>query len=87
MEELERIEKYLIKHNIYPEYIVEHTSDWKFKPVKDALYIMINGDWKHDHLRCNWLMNDLNYDDRGECVIGDEDSDFYTAVHAYVLLK
>ena len=78
MEELERIEKYLNDHDIYPEYIDKDVLN------KKLVYVQINwGDWKHEHLYCSYLMNELGYIDCGEETTEENSSDCYSALHYY----
>lgn len=78
MEELERIEKYLNEHDVYPEYVDEDVLN------KKLIYVQINwGDWKHEHLYCSYLMNELGYDDCGEETTEENGSDCYSALHYY----
>lgn len=56
------------------------------------VYVHISdGDWKHDHLRCKWLVNQF-LDDKGlitkdyiEKEIGNSDSDTYSAEHIWYI--
>ena len=78
MDELERIEKYLNDHDVYPEYV---DSD-----ILDAKKIMVqinHGDWKHEHLYCNVLMDRLGYINCGESTTEEDGSDCYSALHYY----
>ena len=56
---------------------------------------IMEGDWKHDHARTDYLISDLlgNYDNieitnMGEELIGDEtDGDWYSAKHRYMIIR
>lgn len=77
MEELERIEKYLNDHTVYPEYVNYGFTD-------DTIRVQINrGDWKHEHLYCTYLMKELGYADCGEETTEENGSDCYSALHYY----
>ena len=77
MEDIEKsIEKYLNDHYIYPTFV----EDWG----DDQVRIQIdNGDWKHEHLYCTFLMKELGYEDYGEDVTEEDGSDTYSATHTY----
>jgi hypothetical protein len=50
--------------------------------------VEIEGDWKHDHLRADYLMNDYFSDDlvqTEEDVLEDSDNDSYESRHIYVI--
>lgn len=44
---------------------------------------IIDGDWKHDHLRCDFLMRNLDYSKLDEVITEDDGSDVYSSVHYY----
>jgi hypothetical protein len=55
---------------------------------KDNSFIDVNiewGDWKHDHLCCDKLMEELGYTLDNECVTDEDGSDCYSSTHTYVL--
>lgn len=74
-EEERRIQTYLDDHDLWGE--VE---------VNDGVaYVEINwGDWKHEHLRCEYLMNDLGYQQDYVEVTEEDGSDCYSAIHTYI---
>ena len=45
--------------------------------------MVTNGDWKHQHLRLKWLMDEFGYDHVCE-YIDSSDDDCYTAEHIFV---
>lgn len=50
--------------------------------------VEIEGDWKHDHLRADYLMNDYFSDDlvkTREDILEDSDDDSYESCHIYVI--
>lgn len=52
----------------------------------NTIYIDINwGDWKHDHLCCDKIMENEGYR-LIDTKIGDADGDCYSATHTYVKL-
>ena len=58
-----------------------------------VLAVEINwGDWKHEHLRCNWLMEEwAKLNNRiivvgGEEVTEEDGSDTYSAIHKYAIV-
>ena len=60
--------------------------DW-YKPdvnSDDAVTVEINnGDWKHDHLFCDDLMEAIDFGLEEEILINDSDSDCYSANRIY----
>ena len=42
------------------------------------------GDWKHEHLRCDYLMEDLGYRELSTEVTEEDGSDCYSAIHRYI---
>lgn len=47
--------------------------------------ILINGDWKHDHLCADhWMSEEFGFDLIDSKVVGDSDSDDYEAYHVYL---
>ena len=45
--------------------------------------IIENGDWKHDHLRLNYIMSKNNYKLIKEEKIGTSDEDSYSSTHYF----
>ena len=75
MEEIRRIDKKLSEAHLYAE-IYEHAP---------FVYVDIeHGDWKHDHMRCDYLMKQLGYRAIDEKVTYADGSDNYSATHVYV---
>lgn len=73
-EEYEKIEKTLFEKNVYGEI------------YQNEKYICISiehGDWKHEHLRCDYLMNKLGYQLIDEQVTFEDGSDNYSSIHIY----
>lgn len=74
LEEERRIQKYLDDHELWGEVSVDD----------DTVYVEINwGDWKHEHLRCEYLMNKLGYSQEYVDVTEEDGSDCYSAIHTY----
>ena len=47
--------------------------------------MLINGDWKHDHLSADhWMSEEFGFDLIDSRVVGDSDSDDYEAYHVYL---
>ena len=42
------------------------------------------GDWKHDHARCDYLMDQLGYGFISAVETEEDGSDCYSAIHNYV---
>ena len=55
-------------HNILP--VIKVNIEW--------------GDWKHDHLRCDYLMEQLGYMSAGVQTTETDGSDCYSAIHRYL---
>ena len=82
------IYKYLAEHQIYPEDGSVNNSQIMSKNFFD-IELTIDGDWKHDHIYCNKLIEKW-IDDKGyelvgssEEEIGDSEDDSYEAVHIW----
>ena len=41
------------------------------------------GDWKHDHWRCDWLMEEVGAKSTGVNITEEDGSDCYSAIHYY----
>jgi hypothetical protein len=79
------IESYLSDNHVW---VVAVYSD--YDKGKDVLEISveIDGDWKHDHLRADYLMSDYFSDDlvrTGEDMLDESDDDSYESRHIYVI--
>lgn len=73
---IEEIETYLNDNEMYPDCIYENEGN--------NIEIEINdGDWKHDHFRCQYLMTKLGYKQLDVMVTEESDSDCYSAIHIY----
>lgn len=46
--------------------------------------IDVTGDWKHDHIFTDQLMESIGYTLMGETITDSDDSDYYSAIHSYV---
>jgi hypothetical protein len=44
---------------------------------------IIDGDWKHDHGRCEYLMSKAGYIHQETIIIEEDGSDSYSAIHRY----
>lgn len=71
---IQKIFKHLAERKLYPNDISEHEG---------FIYIDIDGDWKHDHLRCDWLMKELGMLKYDEQETWTDGSDYYGSVHIY----
>ena len=73
------------------EQIRKHLEDNKLfadeiRLYDDAVEVDISwGDWKHEHLRCNFLMSELGCENWGEATTEEDGSDCYSATHVYKL--
>jgi len=83
------IEKELHKY-IYSNKVF--TNDISMLPGNEIV-INLKGDWKHDHLRLDHLVqqfcnnNGFMLKDKSMDVIHDDGSDFYTADHYYKIVE
>lgn len=69
------IEKTLYNEKLYVDY-VEYNNG--------IVDIHISwGDWKHEHLRCDYIMEQLGYTCFSESVTEEDGSDCYSALHRY----
>ena len=79
------IERYLSDNHVW---VVAVYSDCdKDKNVLD-ISVEIDGDWKHDHLRADYLMSDYFSNDlvrTGEDMLDESDDDSYESRHVYVI--
>lgn len=51
---------------------------------ENGVYVEISyGDWKHDHLRCDYLMKTMGYKLKEEKVTRQDSSDCYDSIHIY----
>ena len=75
-EEMIKIEKHLAENGICAEvYKAEHD---------DEVCVEINdGDWKHEHLRCDYLMEQMDYMFLDSKVTEEDGSDTYSAIRTY----
>lgn len=81
--DFEKIYKYLNDNKIYPEEIWNSHDD-----LHDIDRIVVSirwGDWKHEHLRCDWLMSELGYIKDGVVETEEDGSDCYSADHYYIM--
>ena len=44
------------------------------------------GDWKHDHLRLEWIMEENDFRQIGEVTTEEDGSDCYSAIHTFIYL-
>lgn len=74
---LKEIKRYLNENGIHPDVIYAHDSD--------ILEIeIIDGDWKHEHIRCRNLMATAGYVQQDIVTTEEDGSDCYSAIHRYV---
>ena len=76
LDEQRKIYKYLNDNKLYP-YDVD-VWDGEVRVYIDW------GDWKHEHLRCKYLMSELGYQFVDEEVTEEDGSDTYSSIHTYV---
>ena len=73
--ELDRIKKYLDEHRLNCEIEPFYTQ---------ILITILWGDWKHEHMRCDYLMSELGYRVNSVETIETDGSDCYSAVRHYI---
>lgn len=71
---IQQLQNYLKEHNIYA--LVEEFNN---QFIIDIDY----GDWKHDHLYLQLLMNELHYTLVDKVITSSDDSDCYSATYYY----
>lgn len=49
-----------------------------------AICVSIHGDWKHEHLRMDYLMRQIGYDLYTEEVTESDGGDWYESTHTYL---
>ena len=72
-EDINRIFK---ENNLYYDYFILSNNEMIGIIVED-------GDWKHDHLRLNYIMSKNNYIFIKENEIGTSDDDSYSSTHYF----
>lgn len=78
--EIERVQRTLRLHNM-PSYEINQPEDGR---------IEINiwrGDWKHDHLLCDRILEELGYRKDEEIMLEKGNSDSYSSTHVYIRNK
>ena len=80
-----KLDEILRENELYTDFINVYEKDTKY-PFK-AVEIQINGDWKHEHLRLDYIMKKLGYIFLNKEVIGDSDGDWYVGKHLYTKLE
>lgn len=74
--EYERIGDKMIDWNVYGELEIDRETD-------NVMIEIFWGDWKHDHLMCDWMMKELGYELLTAIVTQEDGSDCYSAVRVY----
>lgn len=70
-------------------YLAEHDLWVNVYPMMDGRVICVDvkeGDWKHEHLRTDFLMKELGYTKLYEEEYGDDlyQDDCYSSIHKYI---
>ena len=79
------IDKYLSDNKVWVESVY---SDYDKDKNIVEISVEVDGDWKHDHLRADYLMNKYfseDLEESGETEIGESDDDSYYSLHTYVI--
>lgn len=72
----ERVEKTLQDANVWADVYPAHG-------MKDICVEINHGDWKHDHLRTAWLLENMGAVHVSEKVTEEDGSDCYSAIHTF----
>ena len=76
---LAKVEDVLQSNNMHYEYY--------WSPSRGCVVVDIDrGDWKHDHLRLEWLMEENDFRQIGEVTTEEDGSDCYSAIHTFIYL-
>lgn len=76
-ETLIKIEKALDEAQIWYEYVQNSSISVKL------IEILVEGDWKHDHMYADQILNRLGFTKINEELCEDSDSDSYSSIHRY----
>ena len=79
-EETDKVREALKKKELYFDEVAVYTEGPHLYAVIDIEW----GDWKHDHLYCDYLMKQLGYLVLGATVTEEDGSDCYSAVRRYL---
>ena len=80
-----KIDKYLSDNKVWVESVY---SDYDKDKNIVELSVEVDGDWKHDHLLADYLMNKYFSEDlshTGEDILEESDDDSYYSRHTYVI--
>jgi len=77
----ERIDDYLRKNGMYADV----RPYWDDLPVVDVEIHW--GDWKHEHLRTKWLMEEIGVQLIQTIVTEENGSDCYSAIHQFYVTE
>ena len=62
----------------------EMCYDYSVSPTDGTIEVEVeDGDWKHDHLYLDRVMNDKGFDLTGTNIREESDGDWYTATHFF----
>ena len=88
------LDHYDIKETMPPEQLlIEHWfAQEDSSHIIDEIWMENNevhieiywGDWKHDHWRCQYLMEKFGYRQKSEVITEEDGSDTYSAHHVYI---
>jgi len=72
------------EEKIYKLFVYDKSYYSSYKNLDGTYSVeIIWGDWKHDHLHCDYLMKALGYKLSSENVIEEDGSDTYSSIHIY----
>lgn len=80
--EIDKILRYLNDNHIYPEEVRKAYFD-DLHDVSRVVATISWGDWKHEHLRCDFLMSEIGYVYDGLIETESDGSDCFSADHYY----
>ena len=79
--EVKRVKDYLMENNLYPDEMF--IEDDTFNDTQNIIIYISWGDWKHEHWRCDALMEEQGYICTDVRVYEEDGSDTYSAFHVY----
>lgn len=78
---ISKLYKYFEENSLYPDEIFSEKDNLL---NEDRIIVYITwGDWKHEHKRCDWLMDDMGYELVNVIETETDGSDCYSAERVY----
>ena len=74
-----KVDNILMDHNLYASVYVNK--------LENKLFVEINwGDWKHEHLRCKYILENNGYIQVNEQETEENGTDCYSSIHSFMKL-